>query len=222
VQDVSQYLRAWPMDRSVFVTHDYMPYFFYVKNNSGPLCILPEEEGIGYFPWSSLVPKTTFVGEDWAVLPSFVRFLNWTQDYDVWFAPVREIYDRSCLVQAVTMSEDENEVILTNPTDETIHGLTLFVKGRPMYSLKGPGAMLQAEKGTSESWHFVIDLGPGEVLVLKKVQTGIGPGMTNMISQQSRFGASDEGMGMSISTLVWSEAQKVYYWARPWRIDPHA
>jgi hypothetical protein len=184
--DLDRYLRSWAIDRSVFVTHDYLPYFFYVNDQSGPLSILPDEEGMGYFPWSSLIPKSTFLGEGWSPLPEFEAFLNWTTGYDVWFAPVRDIYDRSCLVQQLTVQESEGQVVITNPTDSTIKGLTLFMQDQPDYFLEGLDGSVHAMKGSVASWHFVLDIGPGETLVLTKVAaTNNGPDVAG--SQSAPF-----------------------------------
>ncbi len=166
--DLDKYLRAWSADRSVIVTHDYLPYFFYVDNSSGPLSVVRDEEGMGYFPWSELIPKTTFVGEDWAPLPSFTRFLNWTRDYDVWFAPVRDIYDRSCLIQALEVHEDSNKVVIRNPSDQGIEGLTLYSQSQPDYELGDSGTSYTATKGSAGSWHFILDIPAGGEVVLEK------------------------------------------------------
>jgi hypothetical protein len=166
--DLDRYLRSWAVDRSVFVTHDYLPYFFYVDNQSGPLSILPDDEGIGYFPWSSLIPKNTFIGEGWSPLPEFERFLNWTTGYDVWFAPVRDIYDRSVLIDQIKVEEDDHQVRITNPTDQKLSGLTLYVKGQPQYHLDKIGTDIGPGRGASGTWHFVVDLEPGSEVVLTK------------------------------------------------------
>ena len=136
---------------------------------SGPLSVVPGEDGIGYYPWSELIPKTTFVGEEWAPLPSFTRFLNWTRDYDVWFAPVRDIYDRSCLIQALDVEEDATQVVIRNPSDQDIEGLTLFTQSQPDYWLKGFGTTHSASKGSAGSWHFILDVPAGAEVVLEKV-----------------------------------------------------
>jgi hypothetical protein len=167
--DLDDYLRAWSADRSVIVTHDYLPYFFYVENSTGPLSVVPGEDGIGYFPWSELIPKTTFVGEQWEPLPSFIRFLNWTKNYNVWFAPVRDIYDRSCLIQALEVEESATQVVVRNPTDQNIEGLTLFTQSQPDYWLSGSGTTYSASKGGAGSWHFILDVPAGTEVVLKKV-----------------------------------------------------
>jgi hypothetical protein len=171
--DLDDYMRAWTTDRSVFIVHDYFPYFFFVNNQSGPLCTFPDEEGIGYFPWSSLVPKTTFMGDSWNPMPEFTRFLNWTTAYDVWFAPVRDIYDRSCLVQKLIVLEDEEKVkvIIRNPSNQPIKGLTLFTEDAPIFNLDVDGKELDARKGNGESRSFVIDVGPREELILEKVKS---------------------------------------------------
>ena len=39
----------------------------------------------------------------------------------------------------------------------------------PDYALSHDGTVIHASKGAAASWHFIIDLGPGEVMVLKKV-----------------------------------------------------
>ncbi|MFA5313671.1 MAG: hypothetical protein WC375_10230, partial [Methanomassiliicoccales archaeon] len=45
-QNVSTWLRAWASERSVFVTHDYFPFFFYVTNETGSYSVMPDHEGI--------------------------------------------------------------------------------------------------------------------------------------------------------------------------------
>lgn len=170
--DIDQYLRAWSVERSVYVSHDYFPYFFYVTNATGNYSIFPEHDGISNTPWAHLNPKLVFVEDDWNVLPRFRNFLNWTEGYDVWFAPVREIYDRSSIVQQISVLEDEDQVIIRNPTDTALKGLTLFSKARPLYHLEG-NIDHYPQKGTGSSWHFVFDLDPNATMVLKKVKATV-------------------------------------------------
>lgn len=166
--DLDRFLRAWSADRSVMVCHDYFPYFFYVENETGTYSILEGQEDIGYFPWADLFPKRIFVGDEWKPLPGFARFLDWTSSYNVWFAPVREIYDRSQMVEEVRIEEDQHKVRITNPGDQRVTGLTLFTQGRPSYSLIGSGVEIIPSKGSNGAWHFIVDLEPGAELVLTK------------------------------------------------------
>jgi hypothetical protein len=167
--DVGSYLRGLPVDRSVIVTHDYLPYFFYVSAPNGSLTVLPSNGDLTNYPWTALEPKNVFSDAEWHPLPQFLDFLNWTQGYKVWFAPVRDIYDRSCVVQDIEVEENGTEVRINNPTGHTLSGLTLFTRSMPDYKLVGKGLSHTASKGTASSWHFIVDLGPHSVLVLKKV-----------------------------------------------------
>lgn len=166
--DASSYLRAWAYDRSVFVVHDYFAYFFYANTAHGNYSVFPTHDGIDNYPWSTLDPKQVFVNDDWSPLPRFQSFLEMTKDYDVWFPTVREAYDRSVIVQQVTVEESATEVRITNPTTQTVHGLTLFTRSEPGYSLEDTDYTIVAKKGAVDSWAFIMDLQPGEVLVLKK------------------------------------------------------
>ncbi|HIH75915.1 MAG TPA: hypothetical protein HA343_01140 [Methanomassiliicoccales archaeon] len=169
-EDVASWLRAMPVDRSVFVAHDYLPFFFYVSNDTGEYSVLPEHDGIENTPWSTIRPKTDFVNGTWQALPSFVELLEFLQDHDVWYATVRDVYDRSCLVQKVTVQETETRVIVTNFNSVPVKGLTLFTRDTsPAYHLMNGDAPVIVQKGASWSWHFVLDLEPGEILVLEKL-----------------------------------------------------
>jgi hypothetical protein len=144
-----------------------------------------------------LISKNTFLGEGWNPLPEFERFLNWTTGYDVWFAPVRDIYDRSCLVQQVTVQESEGQVVITNPTDSEIKGLTLFTQDQPDYFLEGLDGSVHAMKGSVASWHFVLDIGPGETLVLTKAaETNNGPDPAGSLAPASDQGANLPAQGV--------------------------
>ncbi len=171
-ENVSSWLRAMPVERSVFVAHDYFLFFNYVTNESGNFSVLPENDEIANTPWSTTFPKKDFINGTWHPLPSFVEFLQHLHGFDVWFAPVRDVYDRSCLVQNVVVEEAERQVTITNHNDQPVYGLTLYTKGVPKYQLCDDGAPLLAQKGSAGSWHFVMDLGPGETLVLEKMVPG--------------------------------------------------
>jgi hypothetical protein len=167
--DVGEYLRSAPLERSVFVLHEYLPDFFYVMNGTGKYSILPEHDGIEYFPWADLVSKEVFTNDSWFVEPRFQGFLNWTQGYDIWFAPVRDIYDRSEMVQKVSISDESERVIIKNQCDQAIAGFTLYTKAQPDYYLLNGDVRMDPTKGSMESWHFVTDLPAGaEIVLLKK------------------------------------------------------
>jgi hypothetical protein len=119
-------------------------------------------------PWSELVPKKMFQNGEWHLLPSFRSFLNWTQDYDVWFATVRDIYDRSALVQQVKVEENQTHIRIVNPTSTMIEGFTLYTKSLPEFDLVDGSTIYSSGKGTGNSWHFVIDLAPNSEVVLEK------------------------------------------------------
>lgn len=166
-ENASSWLRAMPVQRSVFVAHDYFPFFFYVTNGTGSYSVLPEHDGIMNTPWSALRPKTDLASGTWQALPSFVDMLEMMQGYDVWFATVRDVYDRSCLVQKVSVTEEEGRITVTNHNGVAVNGLTLFTRGSiPSYDLMEGDEHLPFEKGTGASWHLILDLGPGEVKVL--------------------------------------------------------
>jgi len=166
-KDVSTWLRAMPVQRSVFVAHDYFPFFFYVTNGTGSYSVLPEHDGIANTPWSTIRPKQDFTNGTWQALPSFLEFLELTREYDVWFATVRDVYDRSCLVQKVSVSEAGSQIVVTNHNPVPVEGLTLFTRGAlPSFSLSENGLPVPFSRGSGDSWHLVIDLGPGEVMVL--------------------------------------------------------
>jgi hypothetical protein len=165
--NVSSWLRAMPVQRSVFVAHDYFPFFFYVTDDSGNHSVLPEHDGIMNTPWSTIRPKQDFTNGTWHALPSFLEFLNLTKEYDIWFATVREVYDRSCLVQKVSVIEADGQVIITNHNGVPVEGFTIFTRGSvPSYDLWDGEHHLQFQKGSGDSWHLVFDLGPGEVMIL--------------------------------------------------------
>lgn len=172
-ENVSSWLRAMPADRSVFVAHDYFPFFFYVSNETGNQSVLPEHDGIANTPWSTMRPKMDFQNGTWNALPSFIELLEFLQDHDVWYATVRDVYDRSCLVQKVTVQETDSQVIVTNFNSVPVNGLTLFTRSTsPEYYLMNGDAPVIAHKGASWSWHIVIDLAPEETLVLEKISPG--------------------------------------------------
>ena len=41
---------------------------------------------------------------------------------------MRDIYDRSCLIQALEVEEDATKVVIRNPSDQDIEGLTLYTQ----------------------------------------------------------------------------------------------
>ncbi len=166
--DTGSYLRAWAYDRSVFVVHDYFAYYFYANTTDGKFSVFPDHDGIDQYPWSTLNPKQVFTSDQWLPLPRFQAFLNMTRDYNVWSPTVREASDRSTIVQQVTVEESATEVRITNPTSQALNGFTLFTRSEPTYSLVDAGHTLSAKKGAVDSWAFVMDLQPGEVLILKK------------------------------------------------------
>ncbi len=181
--NVTSWLRAMPVQRSVFVAHDYFPFFFYVTDETGNHSVLPEHDGMMNTPWSTIRPKQDFVNGTWHALPSFLEFLNLTRGYDVWFATVREMYDRSCLVQKVSVTEAEGQVIITNHNRVPVEGLTLFTRGIvPSYSLVDGDHQLTFQKGAGDSWHLVFDLDPGEVVVLDIL--GDGPDVPSLDPQE--------------------------------------
>jgi hypothetical protein len=81
---------------------------------------------------------------------------------------VRDIYDRSCLIQALEVDEDATKVVIRNPSDQDIEGLTLYTQSRPGYELGGDGTSYTATKGSAGSWHFVLDIPAGGEVVLEK------------------------------------------------------
>jgi hypothetical protein len=174
-QDVSSWLRSMPVQRSVFVAHDYFPFFFQVENDTGNYSVLPSHGDVQNTSWSAIRPKSDFVNGTWSALPSFVAMLDLLSSYDVWYAPVRDVYDRSCLVQNVMLQETGTQVILTNLNQVEVKGLTLFTRGQPNYLLFDGITPLSVQQGSAGSWHFVIDLEPGEVLVLDKLSAEARP-----------------------------------------------
>ncbi len=168
-QDLSSWLRAMPAQRSVFIAHDYFPFFCYVSNATGNYSVLPAHDGIANTPWSQLVVKRDFTNASWHALPRFVEFLEFARDHNAWFATVREVYDRSSLVQKIVVKETAKQVSITNFNTEAVEGLTLYSRGDPQYQLAGAGSNHIPQKGAGGSWHFVFDLGPGEEMVLYKV-----------------------------------------------------
>ncbi len=176
-ENVSSWLRAMPVDRSVFVAHDYFPFFFYVSNDSGEYSVLPEHDGIANTPWSTIRPKADFLNGTWQALPSFVELLEFLQGYDVWYATVRDVYDRSCLLQKVTVQETDTQVIITNFNSVPLSGLTIFTRSTSAPSLTKGDSTIVAQMGSAWSWQYVLDLEPGEILVLEKVT----PGMTSEV-----------------------------------------
>ncbi|MHC1680300.1 MAG: hypothetical protein AB9860_03495 [Methanomassiliicoccales archaeon] len=171
-ENVSSWLRAMTVDRSVFVAHDYFPFFFYVSNETGEYSVLPEHDGISNTPWSTIRPKADFINGTWHALPSFVELLEFLQDYDVWYASVRDVYDRSCLVQKVMVQETRDQVIVTNFNSVPVSGLTLFSRGTSAPLLINGDSPVVAQMGSAGSWHLVLDLVPGEILVLEKLSLG--------------------------------------------------
>lgn len=166
-ENVSSWLRAMPVERSVFVAHDYFPFFFYVSNDTGDFSVLPEHDGIENTPWNTIRPKTDFANGTWHVLPSFLEFLELTRDYDIWFATVRDVYDRSCLVQKISITEAEGRITIINHNGVPVDGLTLFTRGSvPSYDLTDGVDRVTFQKGTGDSWHLIFDMDPGEVRVL--------------------------------------------------------
>jgi hypothetical protein len=167
---LDRWLGAWAMERSLIVVHDYFAYLSYAINATGSYSVLEGMEGMDEIPWGQLYPKQVLQEAEWRALPQFEDFLNWTAAHDVWFATLREAYDRSMQVDQVQMSEYPDKLVLTNLGDAPVLGLTLYTRSMPDYALRHDGTVVHASKGAAASWHFIIDLGPGEVVVLKKVQ----------------------------------------------------
>jgi hypothetical protein len=167
--DLDQWLGAWPMERSLIVVHDYFAYLSYASNATGRYSVLEGLEGMNYLPWGQLYPKQVLQGAEWRALPQFEDFLNWTISQNVWFTTLRDAYDRSQLVDRVLVHEYPDKLVLTNTGNAPVLGLTLYSRSMPDYALSQDGTAIHASKGTASSWHFIIDLGPGEVLVLRKV-----------------------------------------------------
>jgi len=193
--NTSSWIRAMPVDRSVFVAHDYFPFFLYVQNATGNYSVLPEHDGITNTPWNKLTVKRDYLNGTWHVLPRFEGLLSAMVDYDVWFATVRDIYDRSCLIQHVTMEETETDVRLINGNNREVSDMTIFTKGRPLYALTDGANIYQAEKGAGGSWHFVFDLAPHESLTLNKVCL-VGPDGTSIEVTSPVLIASIKGRGL--------------------------
>ncbi len=167
--DLDQWLGAWAMERSLIVVHDYFAYMSYASNDTGSYSVHDGLEGMNYLPWGQLYPKQVLQGAQWRALPQFESFLNWTAVHDVWFTTLRDAYDRSQMVDRVLVHEYPDKVVITNPGDAPVQGLTLYSRSMPDYALNHDGTVIHASKGSAASWHFVIDLGPGEMVVLKKV-----------------------------------------------------
>jgi hypothetical protein len=171
--NAASWLRALSSNRAVILNHDYLAYFFYVESNGSLISALPSHDGIINTPWKELSPKYDFQNCTWSPIPDFVDMLEMFSDRSVWFAPVRDVYDRSCLVQNVELEEDGTHITIINKNSIRVDGFTIFTKGKPIYHLIGD-VPFTAGKGNGDSWHFIFDLEPGEVIVLEKSSIGEG------------------------------------------------
>jgi hypothetical protein len=178
---LDQWLGAWAMERSLIVVHDYFAFLSYASNATGRYSVLEGVGGMDHIPWGQLYPKQVLQEAEWRALPQLEDFLNWTIAQDVWFVTLRDAYDRSVQVDRVHMSEYPDKLVLTNRGGATVQGLTLYSRSMPDYALRQDNMVIHASKGAA-SWHFIFDLGPGEVMVLKKVQERHGVGSFTYVS----------------------------------------
>ena len=173
VDGMAMELSAWSSDRAVVVSHDYMAYYFTVELADGkdysfidaqrPL--MQNKSVLGNM-------KQNFVGATWEVQPKFEQFLEALGRYDVWYAPVREIYDRSVLVNQISLEEKDDKVLIDNGNKSPVQGLTIYTNEKPDYYLKYGDEIINPSQG-SNSWHFVIDnVMENSTMELTKVRLG--------------------------------------------------
>jgi len=165
--NMTSWLRALSSNRAVIMNHDYLAYFFCVSMNGSSYSALPAHYGILETPWKELAPKTDFQNCTWYPDSNFIDMLESFRDRSVWFASVRDVYDRSCLVQNVEIEENETHVTIFNKNQQRVTGLTFFTRGAPDYHLTGD-VPFTVGMGTGGSWHFIFDLEPGQVIILEK------------------------------------------------------
>jgi hypothetical protein len=177
--ELSDRQRIYASNNAVLIWHDYTFRFDYV-----------EDEGINYADQSHAnmgYPYTLFTWDDsnnanahpngtWHLQPEVEDyFAAMRANYNVWYATPREIYDRSIIMEHLNVSENATTVTITNPSAQSITGLTIFTKERPRYCLTAGSNFYYARQG-AESYNFVIPEVPaGGSIVLTKADPSSAP-----------------------------------------------
>ena len=168
--ELSDRQRIYAGNSAVMIWHDYTNKYTYVEDG-GVNYSTQSIPGMGY-PYELLtgtVDPYTHPNGTWHLIPAVEDyFAAMNNDYDVWHATPREVYDRSVLLEQVQVDENETRVTITNPTGVDVPGLTLFTKEEPWYCLMNGDECLRYKKG-AENYCFVIpELPAGATIVLNK------------------------------------------------------
>ncbi len=191
--ELSARQRVYAINGAVLLYHDYTLKYTYVEDG-GVNYATQNLTNMGY-PYTlitDIANARTHENGTWHLMPWIEDyFAAMKEDYDVWYATPREIYDRSMIMDGLTVEENATAVSITNPSASGLPGLTIFTKERPSYCLKVGGTYYYAEQG-AESWHFVIpSIAAGASIELAKAEPP-----TSSHSKNEGFGRSPAVMYM--------------------------
>lgn len=173
--DLAARQEIYASNSAVMIWHDYTWRYAYVSDGgkdyaveSHPALGHPYERITG----AEMVSLGAKVHPDgtWHLMPLVDDyFAAMSENYNVWYATPREIYDRSILIDRVDLSESETAVSLKSSAAQDVIGLTLFTKERPDYYLKAGGQIIKAIEG-AKAWQFIVPkLAAGGSIVFEKV-----------------------------------------------------
>jgi hypothetical protein len=169
--ELSDRQRIYASNSAVLIWHDYTGKYTYVEDG-GINYSMQTLPSMGY-PYESITDPynaNTHPNGTWHLLPVLeAYFAAMHQDYDVWYATPREVYERSIAVEQITVSENATAVTIANSATTSLAGLTLFTKEAPRYCLRSGDIYYYSQHG-AEGFHFVIpDVPAGTRMVLEKV-----------------------------------------------------
>lgn len=166
---------VYASNSAVMIWHDYTWRYAYVSDGGKDYAV-ESHPALGY-PYEKISGAEmasqgakVHPGGTWHLMPLVDDyFAAMSENYNVWYATPREIYDRSILIDQIDIVENETAVGLKSSAAQDVIGLTLFTKERPDYHLRVGGKAIEAIEG-AKAWQFIVPkLAAGESIVLEKV-----------------------------------------------------
>jgi hypothetical protein len=169
-EELAERQRIYAINSAVILWHDYAGRFTYVEDGGVNYSSqsLPQM-GYPYEIIRSAEDTNNYSDGTWHLIPAAEDyFAAMSEDYDVWYATPREIYDRSIGMEQLRVEESAYAVTITNPTATDLEGVTLYTKSVPWYRLRDGGSYYAAQSGAENMMFVIPEVKAGATMVLSK------------------------------------------------------
>jgi hypothetical protein len=132
-------LRGWAGNRSVIIQHTYAEHLPYLTYDGADYAAYTFEHfGYDYIvDLDILEDNTTYSGETWTIIPCYELLFAAMNQYKVWTATPRQIYDRSLLTDQITFTETDTTVTIVNSSGSTLDRIRIERRLNILFSREG-------------------------------------------------------------------------------------